>query len=248
MHFIHDPAVVRELGPDLVSALEQAVLPNGDCSACGRPLGEGGLRFSVNDLPPATVLVATVHASCGTADLQHGNAIGIPDGTWTAAGFALPLTSVARKRSWFGRDVDVETKRIVPWMLVNPACDVFLLDRGSEGTLRTPAAQLLDAGFVPMGRLSFPAPGLPHVAARVRGRGLEVTVAGFGVYSIDINAGFREVTENAEGVVLAITHNSFSSLSAGSPDPAQMERLFSSEQTVLAWIPAEEIENLTEAP
>lgn len=52
MRLIPDTAVTRELGEEIVSILEGAVLPGGDCAACGRQLGDGAFRLSVYPQPP----------------------------------------------------------------------------------------------------------------------------------------------------------------------------------------------------
>lgn len=248
MHFIRDTAVTREIGEELTDLIERAVLPLGDCSACGQRLGEGTLRLTSTDMSPmGMVLVTVVHASCGTADLQHGAAIGIPGLTWNAAGIALPVVQPSQKRTWYGKVVDTTRTFYVPCVIVGATCDVFLLGRSFEdGALRTPVEQLFDHDdtWVRLGEVIFDDAASPHVRAEIEGGDLQVSGLGFS-YRVDFTAQLRNLAESARGILLAVTHEPIGSLIYTRTATADEKRqIAESRHTAYAWIPSTRIVGL----
>lgn len=241
MRLIPDTAVTRELGEEIVSVLEGAVLPGGDCAACGRQLGDGAFRLSVYPQPTGGVLVTAVHATCGTSNLQHGGLLVVPPGTWTAAGAVITTVKATPSRTWWGGRREQLEETPIPLVIVSPSCDVFYLGR-RDGRLITPVEHLLLEGYDRAGEIRFHAAAREDLTVSLDTDELTISPLFLDEYSIDVREGFADMLDVAGGLLLAITHEPIGALAAGEGDAAELERVTTSPHSAFAWIPAESIQ------
>lgn len=236
MNFVQDPAVTRALGSSLVSVLEGAVFPQGQCSACGRELGNGTLRFSLNELQLGA-MVTTIHASCGTPNLQRGALLGMPNGTWNSVGIMLPRIEERTRRTWWGRTVITESETLVPCMVISPTCDVFWLSRNTDGSFLTPVAKLLEEGFkryTPETLFTGPTPHI--VTAELDSGKFSTTIAADTFFMEDL-PGFAQSIQKAGGVLLIVSHEPLGPLFFDfTLTPAERMQMMTSPHTAFAWI------------
>ena len=242
--FIADAAVTRVLGEELVALLQGATLPRGNCAACGQLLGDGPLRLSIVT-QESGVLVAAVHASCGTSNLVHGNVLVLPPATWASAGGVLTAASIAPSRTWWGGKTERRTKKRVPIMIVTPTCDVFYLTRDRNDQLRTAIDDLFREGYERAGEVTFYGPGRDDVRATMTASTFTVTSLDLDEYSINVGDRFAAVVRDAGGLLLALTLEPFSRLLDGELDPDELSRITQSTQSAFTWIPTESIAGLS---
>ncbi len=246
MHFIADPDVTREVGADLLSALEPAVLPDGECAACGEELGDGAIRWSFASTP-SMALLATSHATCGPTQLQQGDWIRLVDGSWRTLGVYVPRDeeTTTRQRLW-RRKKTIRSTVNVPCIVVSPASDVFYLYRSADGSLISPVQRLLEKGFRKFNTQSlYPSPTPSNVAVDLLDDRISVKLDVADEYEI---YGVDELAlqiEEVGGLLLAVTHALDNKrLAARVKELRGLHDMLTSPHTAVAWVPASDIAGL----
>ncbi|WP_141677807.1 hypothetical protein [Microbacterium oleivorans] len=252
MHFVEDPAIAREVGADLLSTLEDAVLPEGECAKCGNSLGSGALRWSFEELPDSAVIAAT-HAACGPLELRRGIFTSFPDQSWHAEVIGLESVEERTRRRWWGRKGTTTSQTYVPCLVISPTCDVFYLSRSAAGGWRSPVQDLLLEGFTSFDPMTFASGTTPStVTAQWANPRFSVTIDGTKTYWVEEppdgtagTYGVANMIRRVGGVLLIVTHAASERLLLHHTQThEERTQMLTSPHTAVAWVLASDIAGL----